>query len=100
MVEALTSIEDSSLSDVFDDQSALMKLQTLYRELHVNTRHKMDNLIKNNSELLNLLNQKTAEQALQAVQQETLSKLHKNEIITGKLFIMLRRELTAQNRAK
>lgn len=100
VVEALTSIEDSSLSDVFDDQSALMKLQTLYRELHVNTRHKMDNLIKNNSELLNLLNQKTAEQALQAVQQETLSKLHKNEIITGKLFIMLRRELTAQNRAK
>lgn len=100
VVEALTFIEASSLRDVFDDQSALMKLQTLYRELHVNTRHKMDNLIKNNSDLLNLLNQKTAEQTLLTVQQETLSKLHKNEIITNKLFIMLRRELTAQNRGK
>lgn len=92
VVEALVAMESSSLSEVFDDRSALEKLLALYRGLHINTRQKMDSLIKNNAELLNSLNQKAAQKSLYAVQLETLGKLHKNEIITNKLYIMLHRE--------
>jgi CPA1 family monovalent cation:H+ antiporter len=56
----------------------------------------MENLIRNNTELLNQLNQNAAEKSLNAVQLETLVKLHKNEIITSKLFIMLNHEHSEQ----
>jgi len=97
-IESLDAIANSSLNDVFDDRIALVKLQALYGELHMNTRKKMERLIKNNAELLNQLNQKAAEKSLNAVQLETLVKLHKNEIITSKLFIMLNHEHTEQKK--
>ncbi|MFA5984932.1 MAG: hypothetical protein WC782_13025 [Methylococcaceae bacterium] len=100
VVEALTSIDSSGLGDVFDDHSALLKLQSLYSELHLNTKHKMEHLIKDNAPLLNSLNQEAAEKSLHAVQQDTLTKLHKNEIITNKLYIMLHHELMSQKKPK
>ncbi|MDI1231692.1 MAG: sodium:proton antiporter [Methylobacter sp.] len=99
VIESLDEIGNSGLSDVFDDRIALVKLQALYQGLNVNTRKKMENLIRNNTELLNQLNQKAAEKSLNAVQLETLVKLHKNEIITSKLFIMLNHEHTEQKNA-
>ncbi len=99
VVEALDAISDSNLNEVFDDHSALAKLQRLYRELHINTRHKMEALIKDNAELLNSLNQRAAEKSLYAVQLDALGKLHKNEIITSKLFIMLYHEHMKQKEA-
>ncbi len=89
VIGSLDAIGNSSLNEVFDDHIALEKIQVLYGDLLVNTRKKMQQLIKNNAELLNQLNQKSAEKSLNAVQLETLGRLHKNEIITNKLFIML-----------
>jgi monovalent cation:H+ antiporter, CPA1 family len=98
VIEQLTSIDNSSLSEIFDDKSALEKLLTLYQALHVNTEIKMEGILKKNSTLLNRLNKNAAEISLQAVQTQTLSKLNKDEIITDKLFIMLNHELQEKNR--
>jgi CPA1 family monovalent cation:H+ antiporter len=53
----------------------------------------MEALTKKHAFLLNHLNEASAEAALNSVQIETLNNLHKNEIITSKLFIMLHNEL-------
>lgn len=98
VIEQLTSIDNSSLSEMFDDKSALEKLLTLYQALNVNTEIKMEGILKKNSTLLNRLNKNAAEISLQAAQTQTLTKLNKDEIITDKLFIMLKHELQEKNR--
>ncbi|OAI19520.1 sodium:proton exchanger [Methylomonas koyamae] len=90
---ALLAIENSTLNEVFDDKQALDKLISLYQELQTNTQQKMRDIIKANADLLNQLNQSAAKHVLLSVQLETLGKLHKNEIITNKLYIMLSHEL-------
>ncbi len=97
--DALDSVGNSGLSDVFDDHIAMVKLQALYGDLQINTRQKMDSLIKDNADLLDQLNQNAAEKSLDAVQLETLGKLHKSEIITSKLFIMLNHEHAEHKKA-
>ena len=89
----LKAMENSSLSEVFDDKNALEKLLAQYRELQINNQQKMQSVIHHNAELLTQLNETAANQSLNIVQQQTLDKLHKNEIITNKLYIMLRHEL-------
>lgn len=93
VIEQLTSLSSTSLSKIFEENSALEKLLNLYQELEANTEHKMESLLKKNSELLNRLNQEAADVSLKSVQMNTLGELHKNEIITSKLFIMLKNEL-------
>ncbi|MGR8979131.1 MAG: cation:proton antiporter domain-containing protein [Gammaproteobacteria bacterium] len=93
VLEQLNCLNSSSLSEIFDDKTALEKLIALYQALHVNTERKMEGILKKNSDSLNRLNKDTTEVSLYAVQVETLNELHKNEIITSKLYIMLNREL-------
>ncbi|QPK64340.1 sodium:proton antiporter [Methylomonas sp. LL1] len=93
VLDTLHTISDTTLNEVFDDNTALAKLIALYQELHANTEHRMQTIIKQNTDLLNHLNETTAIQTLHAAQMETLDRLHKNEIITRKLYIMLRNEL-------
>jgi CPA1 family monovalent cation:H+ antiporter len=93
VIEKLTSLGSSSLSEIFDDKSSLERLIALYQDLHLNTEHKMQSLLKTNPTLLDRLNRDTAELSLHAVQMDTISELHKNEIITSKLYIMLNNEL-------
>lgn len=61
--------------------------------MQINTASRMAGILKKNSALLNRLNESMAEVSLHAVQSQTLADLHKNEIITNKLFIMLNHEL-------
>jgi CPA1 family monovalent cation:H+ antiporter len=93
VVEQLTSLGGSSLSEIFDDKTALEKLLALYKDLQANTRRKMEAEIANNAALLNRLNEAAAEVSLHTAQLQALNELHKNEIITGKLYIMLHNEL-------
>ncbi len=93
VVEQLTTLNSSDLSEIFNDKSALETLLALYQDLHMNTARKMKGLLKTNPALLNRLNRDTAELSLHAAQMETLSELHKNEVITSKLYIMLNHEL-------
>ncbi|WAR43402.1 cation:proton antiporter [Methylomonas rapida] len=98
VVGELGTLEGSGLSQVFDDQVVLDRILTLYRAFQANTWKKMQAILSQNSESLSRLNQSTANQSLNAVQMDTLDKLHKNEIITSKLYIMLRHELEQNKR--
>ena len=93
VIRELKGLEDSSLSAVFDDKSALAKLVELYSAFQTNTAEKMQQVIHQNEEMLMSLNEAAASQSLAVLQDVTLEKLHKNEIITSKLYIMLRHEL-------
>ncbi|MCQ8129527.1 cation:proton antiporter [Methylomonas rivi] len=93
VVKELNAVEDSSLSAVFDDKTALEKLLSLYKNIQQNTHEKMLAVIHKNEELLSQVNEASAAQSLAVLQEDTLDKLHKNEIITSKLYIMLRHEL-------
>jgi CPA1 family monovalent cation:H+ antiporter len=92
-LEQLTSMTDSSFGEVFDDKTALDNLVQLYQSFLENTRKRMDALVKKHAFLLSHLNEASAEAALVTAQKETLENLHKNEIITSKLYIMLNKEL-------
>jgi CPA1 family monovalent cation:H+ antiporter len=93
VIENLTELQDSARNEIFDDKSALEKILALYQKLHINTERRMAGILKENSALLNQLNENMAEVSLHAVQSQTLADLYKNEIITGKLYIMLNHEL-------
>ncbi|MDD2761911.1 MAG: sodium:proton antiporter, partial [Methylomonas sp.] len=93
VVNELKAVENSSLSEVFDDQTAMDKILTLYKAMQENAQQKMQAVIHQNSELLTRVNEASANQSLAIVKQDALDKLHKNEIITSKLYIMLRHEL-------
>lgn len=93
VVENLTELSNSAQNEIFDDKSALEKILALYQKLHINTQRRMEGILKKNSALLNQLNENMAEVSLYAVQSQTLVDLHKNEFITGKLFIMLSHEM-------
>jgi CPA1 family monovalent cation:H+ antiporter len=54
----------------------------------------MESLVRKHAFLLTHLNEAAAESAMQSVQTETLENLHRNEIITNKLYIMLQHELS------
>ncbi len=92
-LEQLNALGDNMYSEIFDDKSALQQLIELYQSLFQDTKKRMDALVKKHAFLLTHLNEAAAESAMQAVQVETLDNLHKNEIITSKLYIMLQHEL-------
>lgn len=93
VVERLESLKHTSLIEVFDDDEALQQTLQLYTELAANTKQKLDTMLASNYELLERFNDIAARNALDAQQIETLTFLSENEIITDKLYIMLRKEL-------
>lgn len=97
VVKELIAVENSSLKAVFDDKAAMETLLTLYKALQANNQAKMQSVIHKDEELLNQLNEAEATQSLTVLQEVTLNKLHKNEIITNKLYIILRDELEQRN---
>ncbi len=92
-LEQLNAMGDNVYGEIFDDKTALQHLIALYSSLYEDTRKRMESLVKKHAFLLTHLNEAAAAIALQAVQVETLQNLHKNEIITNKLYIMLEHEL-------
>ena len=93
VIEQLSSLNTFSSNEIFDDKSALDKLLAMYKQLLANSQSKMASLVHKNSALLHRLNESSAEISLHAGHLETLINLHKNEIITDKLYIMLRHEI-------
>jgi Na+:H+ antiporter len=92
-VQRLESLSSTSLAEVFDDKQALQQATELYWALAGNTKNNLDKMLQNNYELLSQFNAITAKNALAAIEENTLHRLRKNEIITPKLFIMLQNEL-------
>lgn len=93
VVARLKGLENTSLSEVFDDTEALRRTIGLYQALAENTKQNLDRMIASNYELLTHFNSVRGQKALDARQMDTLAKLSKNEIISSKLYIMLHNEL-------
>ena len=93
VIEQFSSVATSSSNEIFDDKLTLERLLAMYKELLANTQHKMAALIHKNADLLHQLNLSSATISLHAVQLEALDNLHKNEIISDKLYIMLHHEI-------
>ncbi len=93
VLEQLYSIKQSHLNEVFDDPEVIESVIILYQKLKQDTEQQMLDEIKSNQNLLDQLNEQSAENLLQTVQNDTLKELHDNEIITTKLYILLNKEL-------
>ena len=78
---------------MFDDQDDIKKITELYLSLRQRTELKLEEMLTNNYELLHEFNAVSARKGLGAQEIKMLDQLNKNEIITSKLYIMLRKEL-------
>lgn len=85
--------DSAGIIEIFDDAQARARVLTEYQALKHNTRKKMEAIVVSNYELLNRLNETTARQHLQRVQEETLVKLNKNGIISNNLFIHMKEQI-------
>ncbi|MDT8407196.1 MAG: sodium:proton antiporter [Methylococcales bacterium] len=98
VIERLDTLPDSSLIEIFNDHQAIAETRNLYQRLIDKTRLNLDQLVEDNYALLDRFNVLSAQNLMQVQQLEILDRLHKSEIITQKLYIMLRNELSQETR--
>jgi monovalent cation:H+ antiporter, CPA1 family len=95
-IEELSALENSRLYEIFNDQQALAKVISVFKDLKAGTEERMNKEIASNQFLLDRLNQHSAKGLLGDAQNQALAELHDNEIITTKLYILLKKELNSQ----
>ncbi|MFU8789976.1 MAG: cation:proton antiporter [Methylobacter sp.] len=93
VIQELTDLEKSHLIDIFSDEQAIKNIYSVYQNLLAKTESHMKKEIISNQALLDHLNQRAAKNLLHDVQNNTLLELYKNEIVTTKLYILLKKEL-------
>ncbi len=89
----LQTLPESGLIEVFDDQEGIKQITELYLSLKQKTEQKLEEMLANNYDLLHEFNAISAQKELGMQEIKMLDQLNKNEIITSKLYIMLRKEL-------
>lgn len=92
-IRELSTLEQSHLSEIFDDKQAIENVLSVYRALQAQTEAHMNEQIESNQALLEQLNRQSADRVLHALQGDILKQLHEDEIITPKLYISLNKEL-------
>ncbi len=92
VLDELSILENSPLFEVFDDHQAIKNVISIYQDLKSKTVQQMQYEIQTNKAILEDLNEQTAKALLHAFQNDTLKELLENEIITGKLYVMLNKE--------
>ncbi len=95
VIHELTELENSHLIEIFSDKQAIKNIYAVYQNLLAKTELHMKKEIISNQALLDHLNQQAAKNLLHDVQNDTLLELYKNEIVTTKLYILLKKELQA-----
>jgi len=93
VIHELTELENSHLIDIFSDKQAIKNIYAVYQNLLAKNELHMKKEIISNQALLDHLNQQAAKNLLHDVQNDTLLELYKNEIVTTKLYILLKKEL-------
>lgn len=93
VLDEMELMKKSHLTEVFDDPKAIQNVIDMYQGLKKVTEQQMHDEIKSNQAMLDQLNEQSAINLLQTVQNKTLNDLHKNEIITKKLHVLLNNEL-------
>jgi len=93
VLEELELIKNSPLIEIFDDPHALQNATNIYQHLKNKTVEQMKHELLSNKDLLDDLNAQSATALLNITKIDTLKELHKNEIISNKLFILLKKEI-------
>jgi len=93
VLEEMHQLQDSHLCEIFDDQKVINSVIAIYQDLKTATEQQMQNELDSNKDMLDHLNEQSAINLLQTVQTATLKELHKGEIITNKLHVILNKEL-------
>jgi len=92
VLEELELIKNSALIEIFDDPHALQKATKIYQQLNNKNIQQMKHELLSNKDLLDDLNEQSANALLNITTADTLKELHANEIISNKLFIVLKKE--------
>jgi len=93
VLEEMHLLNSSHLNEVFDDKKAIHNVIAIYNNLKTATEQQMQHELESNQDMLDHLNEQSAINLLQTVQTSTLKKLHKGEIISNKLHVILNKEL-------
>jgi len=92
-IDELDSLENSPLIEIFDEPQAIQNVKNIYQYLKNKTVQQMKNEIHSNKDLLDDLNEQSAKSLLAMTKKDTLEELHKHEIISSKLYVLLKKEM-------
>ncbi len=93
VLEKLESMKDSPLVEIFDDPAVLKNVTRIYQNLKKINEHQLNSQLQSNKELLDDLNEQSATALLGITKIDTLKELLDNEIISNKLFILLKKKI-------
>ncbi len=92
-IAELESLQSSPLIEIFDDPKAIQNVKNIYQFLKQKNIQQMKQEIQSNKDLLDELNEQSAKALLNITKKDTLEDLHKNEIISSKLYVLLKKEM-------
>lgn len=93
VLEELELIKNSALIEIFDDMHALQNATDIYQQLNNKNIQQMKHELASNKDFLDDLNEQSAKALLNITKADTLKELHASEIISSKLFILLKKEI-------
>lgn len=93
VIDELALIKSSPLREIFNDPKAIQNVENIYYYLRDKTIQKMMHEIQSNKDIVDDINEYSAKALLNISQMDTLKYLHKNEIITSKLYVLLKKEM-------
>ncbi|MDQ7091586.1 MAG: sodium:proton antiporter [Methylococcales bacterium] len=93
VLNEMAQLQNSPLVEIFGDPEAIENVILIYQGLKVKTIEQMKKEISSNRDFLDELNAQTAKAFLHTAQHGTLKDLYDHEIITNKLYVLLRKEL-------
>ncbi len=93
VLEKLESMKNSPLVEFFDDPAVLKNVTNIYLYLKKTNELHLNHELESNKDLLDDLNEQSATALLSITKMDTLKELHDNEIISSKLFILLKKKI-------
>ncbi len=93
VLDKLNYLEKSPLSEIFDNTEALQNVIDIYQSLKDKAMQEMKKELSANQGLLDELNEQAAKALFRSTQDEKLKELLENEIISDKLYFLLKNEM-------
>jgi len=93
VLEELALIGSSPLIEIFDEPKALKNVENIYQYLMNKTVLQMEQEIRTNKDMVDEMNEQSAKALLNITQTDTLKDLHEHEIISSKLYVLLKKEM-------
>ncbi len=93
VLDELDLIQKSPLVEVFGDHQAIDNVRKLYMFLKDQNAQQMEHEILTNKNIVDEMNEESAIALLRTHHEDTLADLHENEIISSKLYVLLKKEL-------